>query len=139
MGKVATTTAAPTEMKRKKKKGRPSLSDLHERDNKLSISTPSRRSNRRNPNPNSNSPPEDFIDDDDERKEKKVKLVVRLPESNQQHFVQDSSSANSLSDSEGDNHDASVNAKRRKIDSVDPRSDDVVADQVVKFGAFCCF
>ncbi|XP_015079896.1 uncharacterized protein LOC107023652 [Solanum pennellii] len=132
MGKVATTTAAPTEMKRKKKKGRPSLSDLHERDNKLSISTPSRRSNRRNPNPNSNSPPEDFIDDDDERKEKKVKLVVRLPESNQQHFEQDSSSANSLSDFEGDNHDASVNAKRRKIDSVDPRSDDVVADQEEK-------
>ncbi|KAH0658149.1 hypothetical protein KY289_026897 [Solanum tuberosum] len=133
MGKVATTTAAPTEMKKKKKKkGRPSLSDLHERDNKLSISTPSRRSNRRNPNPNSNSPPPDFIDDDDERKEKKVKLVVRLPESNQQHFEQDSSSANSLSDSDGDNHDASVNVKRRKIDSVDPRSDDVVADQEEK-------
>ncbi|KAL3334361.1 hypothetical protein AABB24_030877 [Solanum stoloniferum] len=127
MGKVATTTAAPTEMK-KKKKGRPSLSDLHERDNKLSISTPSRRSNRRNPNPNSNSPPPDFIDDDDERKEKKVKLVVRLPESNQQ----DSSSTNSLSDSDGDNHDASVNVKRRKIDSVDPRSDDVAADQEEK-------
>lgn len=136
MVKMATaapaTIAAQTEMKRKKKKGRPSLSDLNERDN----STPPRRSTRQNPNPNSNSPPPDF-DDDDERKEKKVKLVVRLPQSNQQ----ESSSGNSLPDSGGDNHEASV--KRRKIDSVDPRSDDAVADQVLKFGVasgvYCYF
>ncbi|KAJ8534948.1 hypothetical protein K7X08_016676 [Anisodus acutangulus] len=69
----------------------------------------------------------DLIDDDDERKEKKVKLVVRLPQSNQQHFQQDSSSSNSHSDSDGDNDEASV--KRRKID---PRSDNAVADQEEK-------
>lgn len=128
MGKAETATAeveatVPTEMKRKKKKGRPSLSDLNKRDNKTSISTPPRRSTRRNPN----SPPPDFIDDDDERKEKKVKLVVRLP----QHFQQNSSSANSLSDSDADDNEASV--KRRKIDAVDLRSDDAVADQVVNW------
>ncbi|OIS97242.1 PREDICTED: uncharacterized protein LOC109234525 [Nicotiana attenuata] len=124
MGKAETVTAqveatVPTEMKRKKKKGRPSLSDLNKRDNKTSISTPPRRSTRRNPN----SPPPDFIDDDDERKEKKVKLVVRLP----QHFQQNSSSANSLSDSDADDNETSV--KRQKIDAVDLRSDDAVADQ----------
>ncbi|XP_055822020.1 uncharacterized protein LOC129890503 [Solanum dulcamara] len=113
MGKAETaaagiTIAAPTEMKRKKKKG----------------STP------RNPNSNSNSPPPDFIDDDDERKQKKVKLVVRLPQSNQQHFQQDSSSANLLSYSDEDNHDVSV--QRRKINFVDPRSEDAVADQEEK-------
>ncbi|CAN4076929.1 unnamed protein product [Withania somnifera] len=127
MGKVATGIAAPTEMKRKKKKGCPSLSDLHERNNKPSISTPPRRSTSRNPNPNLNSPLPDFIKDGDERKDKRVKLVVRLPQSNQQHFQQDSPSSNSFSDFDGGIHVASV--KRRKIDPMDPRSDDTVADQ----------
>ncbi|XP_076892874.1 uncharacterized protein LOC143544727 isoform X1 [Bidens hawaiensis] len=71
MGKV--TGGGATAAKNKKKKvGRPSLSDIHKRtlDNKPNFD---RRSTRRNPNTTS--------DDDDERKEKKVKLVVRLPQS----------------------------------------------------------
>lgn len=118
------------EMKRKKKKGRPSLSDLSKREiNKSSVI---RRSSRRNPNSNSNSPPPEFDDDEDERKEKKVKLVVRLPQSNnnQQHL--DNSSSNSDSDSEPEEREASV-INTSKISSVDLRSNDVVSDQVLNF------
>ncbi|XP_016506279.2 uncharacterized protein LOC107824075 [Nicotiana tabacum] len=117
------------EMKRKKKKGRPSLSDLSKREiNKSSVI---RRSSRRNPNSNSNSPPPEFDDDEDERKEKKVKLVVRLPQSNnnQQHL--DNSSSNSDSDSEPEEREASV-INTSKISSVDLRSNDVVSDQEEK-------
>lgn len=116
-------------MKKKKKKGRPSLSDLSKREiNKSSVI---RRSSRRNPNSNSNSPPPEFDDDDDERKEKKVKLVVRLPQSNNQQHL-DNSSSNSDSDSEPEEREASV-INTSKISSVDLRSNDVVSDQVLNF------
>lgn len=83
----------------KKKKGRPSLSNLRKRNldqqhqhqqqeeeedetlisSNPNFNTPSRRSKPNNLN--GISPVSDWIsgDDDDERKEKKVKLVVRLP------------------------------------------------------------
>ncbi|XP_052190576.1 uncharacterized protein LOC127800159 isoform X2 [Diospyros lotus] len=120
MGKVST-----AEM-RKKKKGRPSLSDLQKRNLKQlpdqpeeqhpetliasgpNFNTPPRRSTRRNPSLNGTTPPsgadrvshdedEDEDDDEDERKEKKVKLVVRLPHSNHHYSHPRSSAANSLS------------------------------------------
>ncbi|KAJ8538191.1 hypothetical protein K7X08_014731 [Anisodus acutangulus] len=103
------------EMKRKKK-GRPSLSKRE--NNKPSIV---RRSSRRNPNFDSNSP--EIDDDEDERKLKKVKLVVRLPNQSNQHLV-NSSEPDSEPDSEpelGDNLE--------KISIVDRRSDDAVSDQ----------
>ncbi|XP_019187786.1 PREDICTED: bromodomain-containing protein 9-like [Ipomoea nil] len=118
-------------LRSKKKKGRPSLSDVRHRENHKFAST----STRRNPNSNSESPPPEFVgdDDDDERKEKKVKLVVRLPESNNQHqHLPNSSSGNwaSESDPDGDNREASV--KKRKINAVNRRSTDVVLDQEEK-------
>lgn len=62
--------AAETMMlKKRKKKGRPSLLDIQKRN----LNRPSDR-------PHS---PELHDDDDDERKQKKVKLVVRLPHSDQ--------------------------------------------------------
>ncbi|XP_059278815.1 uncharacterized protein LOC132032999 [Lycium ferocissimum] len=135
MGKVTTITKttrretvsiATMEMKRKKKKGRPSLSDLSKRENnnnnKASVI---RRSSRRNPNldPNSNSPAPEFDDDEDERKQKKVKLVVRLPpnQSNQSQQHLDNSSEPDSEPELGDNNE--------KISTVDCRSDDVVSDQ----------
>ncbi|CAN4094101.1 unnamed protein product [Withania somnifera] len=125
------------EMKRKKKKGRPSLSDLSKRGN----TKPSfiRRSSRRNPNFDSNSPPPDFEqeenddDDEDERKQKKVKLVVRLPQHSENSSAAVTAAVNSDSDSDhelDDNRDESIDT--RKISSVDARSDDAVSDQEEK-------
>ncbi|XP_042066183.1 uncharacterized protein LOC121809546 [Salvia splendens] len=87
MGKVPTAVAAAaaTEMKRTKKKGRPLK-------NPPPLSPPSktplsnsanRRSTRRNPNHLNSPARSEFDDDEDERKEKKVKLVVRLPQSDE--------------------------------------------------------
>ncbi|CAN4123106.1 unnamed protein product [Withania somnifera] len=111
------------EMKRKKKIGRPSLSQTEIKNNTSLV----RRSSRRKPNFHTNSTAPDFEqdqndededEDEGERKQKKLKLVVRLP----QHAEVNSDL--------GDNHEESV--KRRKISSVDPRSDDVVSDQEEK-------
>ncbi|KAI3776550.1 hypothetical protein L1987_46336 [Smallanthus sonchifolius] len=99
MGKAA--GAGATAVKNKKK-GRPSLLDLHKR--ALVQQQLQWRSTRRNPNSTSADAGEDeyYDDDDDERKQKKVKLVVRLPQSDQQqqHLSSDlirSSSVNSAS------------------------------------------
>ncbi|KAA8537403.1 hypothetical protein F0562_026910 [Nyssa sinensis] len=144
MGKVAA-----AEMK--KKKGRPSLLDLQKRTllqqqgETLTSSNPNfnisnRRSTRRNPNLDEVSPTPQWIDgegdDDDERKEKKVKLVVRLPHSNQ-HYHQPGSSANSFSlnsvsygsdsNADAENHEASP--KKRKINVVGGRSGGVSTDE----------
>ncbi|XP_071923493.1 uncharacterized protein [Coffea arabica] len=136
------------EMKRKKKKGRPSLLDLQKRQQQQQQqqqktltpppappppnhnSTPTRRSTRRNPT-NYNSPSSEFFnndddDDDDERQQKKVKLVVRLPQSTQQHFHNSASAADSGAD-DPDDHQASP--RKRMINAVDRRSNDVVFDQ----------
>ncbi|XP_060199964.1 uncharacterized protein LOC132628220 [Lycium barbarum] len=110
------------EMKRKKKKGRPSLLDLSKREN--SKASTIRRSSRRNPNSNSPAPEFDDVDDDeDERKQKKVKLVVRLPpnQSNQSQQHLDNSSEPDSEPELGVNHE--------KISTVDRRSDDAVSDQ----------
>lgn len=149
MGKVA--TAATAEMKRKKKKGRPSK-------NPLPVSTPPkpinydstpityRRSTRRNPK-YLNSPPPEFEDDDDddERKEKKVKLVVRLPQSdenskinqkeqkNMRHSRDDDSASDSGSDSDPESEDREGHAKKRKINAVDRGSADADSIQVCYF------
>lgn len=146
MGKVTTiakttreTVAIAMEMKRKKKKGRPSLADLSKRENnKPSVV---RRSFRRNPNFESNSPPPEFEEEDeeededeDERKQKKVKLVVRLPQQSNQNHNQHLENSSSAADSEpeiGDNHEVSVDTT--KISSVDRRSDDAVSDLVLYF------
>ncbi|PSR99508.1 Bromodomain-containing protein [Actinidia chinensis var. chinensis] len=111
MGKVAA-----AEMKRKKK-GRPSFSDIQKR-NLQQQKTPI--PNRSKPNLNGTSPAPDSIsgdDEDDERHQKKVKLVVRLPPSN--HHL---NSASNGSDSNAD-------ADKSKIDAAGDGSDDL-ADQV---------
>ncbi|KAL1535168.1 hypothetical protein AAHA92_31253 [Salvia divinorum] len=149
MGKVPTAAAGTTEMKRKKKKGRPLK-------NSPPLSTPpktplsnsvSRRSTRRNPN-HLNSPPRpEFDDDEDERKEKKVKLVVRLPQSddktvaddkNQQqlrhsdrhsHDFDSGSESGSDYDSDPEDEDREGSPKKRKIIDDDGGSDDGGLDQ----------
>lgn len=118
----------------KKKKGRPSLSNLrkHNLDQQEqeqetlippnpNFNTPgSRRSKPNTNNPNGISPGSDWIsgddDDDDERKEKKVKLVVRLP----------SLSVNSASKSNG----SDLNADGDKPQINDRSGDLSTADQV---------
>nr|GMD04590.1 bromodomain-containing protein 9-like [Ipomoea batatas] len=137
MGKAtaaATVSVASDKMKRKKKKGRPSLSDLRTRDgNQSPGSNPTtRRSTRRNPNLGSPaSPPPEFDEDDDERKEKKVKLVGRLPQSSanqpQQHFENSPGNSDSGSDPDDENLESSV--KKRKVDAEDCRSELAVSDQ----------
>ncbi|KAL4569803.1 hypothetical protein LXL04_025447 [Taraxacum kok-saghyz] len=122
MGKVGGATPA------KKKKGRPSLVDLKKRaleEQELqNYQQLQRRSNRRNPNSvaaaDDASVDEDEYyedDDDDERKEKKAKLVVRLPQLNQQpHLLSDlvrSSSFNSASCGS----DSNADVDNRKINS----------------------
>ncbi|KAK6138823.1 hypothetical protein DH2020_027435 [Rehmannia glutinosa] len=150
MGKVA--TAATAEMKRKKKKGRPSknplpLSTPPKPVNYDSTPTTNRRSTRRNPN-QLNSPPPEFIDeddDDDERKEKKVKLVVRLPQSeennkinqkqqqqNKRHSRDYDSASGSGSESDPESEDPEAYAKKRKINAVDRGSDDAAPIQEKK-------
>ncbi|KAK6160832.1 hypothetical protein DH2020_004213 [Rehmannia glutinosa] len=150
MGKVA--TAATAEMKRKKKKGRPSknplpLSTPPKPVNYDSTPTTNRRSTRRNPN-HLNSPPPEFIDeddDDDERKEKKVKLVVRLPQSeennkinqkqqqqNKRHSRDYDSASGSGSESDPESEDREAYAKKRKINAVDRGSDDAAPIQEKK-------
>ncbi|PIN23324.1 hypothetical protein CDL12_03958 [Handroanthus impetiginosus] len=143
MGKAPTTAVTAAEMKRKKKKGRPSKNPLPP-EPALSNSA-NRRSTRRNPN-NLNSPPQPELDDDeDERKEKKVKLVVRLPQSeeksnvaekHQQHQnrrhsrdVDSGSGSMSGSGSDPESEDGDGRAKKRKINGVDRGSDDGVLDQ----------
>ncbi|KAK3006178.1 hypothetical protein RJ639_015714 [Escallonia herrerae] len=155
MGKVAATTAAAPvgDMKKKKKKGRPSLLDLQKRavekqqqeeqerqrrerqrdviSRSPSLSSPAHRSTRRDAN--SGYPGPELTageDDDDERKEKKVKLVVRLPQSNQ-HYPTPlnpprSSSANSLSCGSDSNENQEAAPKKRKINA---GSADAGADQ----------
>ncbi|KAG5542754.1 hypothetical protein RHGRI_015763 [Rhododendron griersonianum] len=119
----------------KKKKGRPSLSNLRKRNldqqeqeqetlipPNPNFNTPgSRRSKPNTNNPNGISPGSDWIsgdddDDDDERKEKKVKLVVRLP----------SLSVNSASKSNG----SDLNADGDKPQINDRSGDLSTADQV---------
>ncbi|KAI3459951.1 hypothetical protein Pfo_016614 [Paulownia fortunei] len=140
MGKVPT-AAATAEMKRKKKKGRPSK-------NPLVLSTPpkppisnstNRRSTRRNPNHLNSLPQPEFDDDDDERKEKKVKLVVRLPQSDEKSKVAEKQQqswrhsrdfdSGSGSGSDRESEDREGCAKKRKINGVDHGSDDGVLDQ----------
>ncbi|GER43939.1 DNA-binding bromodomain-containing protein [Striga asiatica] len=143
MGKASVAAATPETVR--KKKGRPSKK-------RPQLSTPpktpapnptSRRSTRRNPNHLDSSPHQpEFDDDDDERKEKKVKLVVRLPPSDEsvkrgqlqdsQHSRElDSGSGGSGSGSESDRdvEDREGHAKKRKIDGVDDGSDGGVSDQ----------
>ncbi|KAH6834914.1 DNA-binding bromodomain-containing protein [Perilla frutescens var. hirtella] len=149
MGKVPTAVAASTEMKRKKKKGRPLK-------NPLPLSTPpktslsnssNRRSTRRNPNQLNSPPRPDFDDDEDERKEKKVKLVVRLPQSDEKskateknqkqqqsgrhsHDSDSGSDSGSGYDSDPDDEDREGPTKKRKIIGADGGSDDGGLDQV---------
>ena len=111
MGKVAA-----AEMKRKKK-GRPSLSDIQKRNlQQQKTQIP----NRSKPNLNGTSPAPDSIsgdDEDDERHQKKVKLVVRLPPSN--HHLNSASNGS----------DSNAEANKSKIDAAGDGSDDL-ADQV---------
>ncbi|KAM3341537.1 bromodomain-containing protein 9 [Capsicum galapagoense] len=149
---VSSSSSIAMEMKkRKKKKGRPSLADLSKRQNSNNSITNSnknknkktsivRRSSRRNPNFESNSPApefdEDEDDDEDEREEKKVKLVVRLPQHSgavPEEEEEEGNSVNSDSDLEPefvDNNEGAI--EKRKISSVDRRSDDAVSDQEEK-------
>ncbi|PSS31185.1 Bromodomain-containing protein [Actinidia chinensis var. chinensis] len=108
MGKVAA-----AEMKRKKK-GRPSLSDIQKRNLQQQQTL---ISNRSKPNLDRTSPAQDSIsgdDEDDERRQKKVKLVVRLPPSNH-HF-----------NSASNGSDTNAHADKSKIDSAGDGSDDQV-------------
>ncbi|CAA0834920.1 DNA-binding bromodomain-containing protein [Striga hermonthica] len=142
MGKASIAAATPETAR--KKKGRPSKK-------RPQLSTPpktpapnptSRRSTRRNPNHLDSPPHQPEFDDEDERKEKKVKLVVRLPPSDEsvkrgqlqesQHSRElDSGSGGSGSGSESDRDvdDREGHAKKRKIDGVDDGSDGGVSDQ----------
>ncbi|KAK4390050.1 Bromodomain and PHD finger-containing protein 3 [Sesamum angolense] len=151
MGKVA--TAATAEMRRKKKKGRPSknpipLSAPPKPINYDSTPTTNRRSTRRKPS-NFNSPPQPEFeedDDDDERKEKKVKLVVRLPQDDENSKISrkqqqsrrhsrdygSGSGSGSGSDSEPESEDREACAKKRKINAGDLGSEDAVPVQEKK-------
>ncbi|XP_057794687.1 uncharacterized protein LOC131010982 [Salvia miltiorrhiza] len=160
MGKVAT-----AEMKRKKKKGRPPKTQipLIAPRNPIILGSPPitySRSHRRNPK-YFNIPPRDFDaedeDDDDERKEKKVKLVGRLPQSDetpkidqnlqQQREKKKDAAAHSSSPSESESASESEpdsgsptepdsaedrDAKKRKINAVDRGSDGAVSTQEKK-------
>ncbi|XVE49599.1 hypothetical protein DITRI_Ditri01bG0094900 [Diplodiscus trichospermus] len=138
--------------KKRKKKGRPSLLDLQKRNlkeqqqnqqnSKRNISapqitpnydsataTPLRRSTRRNPNNSSG----DYDDEDDEeeeeeltgkkRREKKLKLVLKLPSSQQKSPA---SSESRGSDSNLEESNAGSSHKKRKINSIGDGS--VIAD-----------
>nr|XP_043632033.1 bromodomain-containing protein 9-like [Erigeron canadensis] len=90
-------------IKKRKKLGRPSLSDLQRRQQQQQRDNSAIINNPNNSISNSNS---DHFDDEDERKRKKVKLVVKLPQSsspssppsssNANHFILNSGSANHL-------------------------------------------
>ncbi|KAL0361855.1 UNVERIFIED_CONTAM: Bromodomain and PHD finger-containing protein 3 [Sesamum radiatum] len=146
MGKAA--TAATAEMRRKKKKGRPSKNPIPVSAPPKPInydSTPAtnRRSTRRKPS-NFNSPPQPELedDDDDERKEKKVKLVVRLPQDDEnskisrkqqqsrRHSRDYGSGSGSGSDSDPESEDREACAKKRKINAGDLGSEDAVPVQL---------
>ncbi|XP_012838972.1 PREDICTED: uncharacterized protein LOC105959417 [Erythranthe guttata] len=141
MGKVPTAAAAATtEVKIKKKKGRPPKNrpplSAAATETPVPNST-GRRSTRRNPN-QLNSPPQPEFDededDDDERKEKKVKLVVRLPQSDEKRLGQSGPDSRdydsgSGSGSEPESEDRERSAKKRRINGVDRGSDDGVLDQ----------
>ncbi|KAL0352515.1 UNVERIFIED_CONTAM: Bromodomain and PHD finger-containing protein 3 [Sesamum calycinum] len=151
MGKVA--TAATAEMRRKKKKGRPSknpipLSAPPKPINYDSTPATNRRSTRRKPS-NFNSPPQPEFeedDDDDERKEKKVKLVVRLPQDDENSKISrkqqqsrrhsrdygSGSGSGSGSDSEPESEDREACAKKRKTNAGDLGSEDAVPVQEKK-------
>ncbi|KAL6995982.1 hypothetical protein U1Q18_006120 [Sarracenia purpurea var. burkii] len=139
---------AEMEMKKKKKKGRPSLLDLRKRNleehqqeqqQTLISSNPKFLSSNRRSKSDHNgiAPASDLIsgdggyDDDDERKEKKVKLVVRLPPS-KHHCPQLRSSANSLSLSSASyGSDSNADGEKSKINAVGDRSGELSAvDQV---------
>ncbi|KAJ0742084.1 putative chromatin remodeler Bromodomain family [Helianthus annuus] len=102
----------------KKKKGRPSLLDLHKRALEQNQQQLHRKSTRRNPNSTSAGEDDYYDDDDDERKQKKVKLVVRLPQSDQQPHL----SSSLIRSSSGSDSNADVD--NRKLQS----GSDVVAD-----------
>ncbi|KAL0440487.1 UNVERIFIED_CONTAM: hypothetical protein Slati_2531700 [Sesamum latifolium] len=155
MGKAA--TAATAEMRRKKKKGRPSktqipLSAPPKPINYDSTPATNRRSTRRKPS-NFNSPPQPEFeddDDDDERKEKKVKLVVRLPQDDENSKISrkqqqsrrhsrdygsgsgSASASGSGSDSDPESEDREGCAKKRKINAGDLGSEDAVPVQEKK-------
>ncbi|GMH16327.1 hypothetical protein Nepgr_018168 [Nepenthes gracilis] len=131
--------------KKRKKKGRPSLLDLHKRSLKQqqeelqkqhqqrllqkthkiqnpnpNTAAPLRRSARRNPNPNVTSPASDDAGDEDDeqlsgkRREKKLKLVLKLPDPSL-----NSPASNSGSDSNAeDDESAATNHRKRKVDAI---------------------
>lgn len=152
MGKVAAEMT-----RRKKKKGRPSKNPIPSSStlNKPISLGPNpiiyRRSNRRNQKFRNSQPPEiEDGDDDDEREEKKVKLVGRLPESeenrrvdqkqekNERHSRDDDSASESGSDSGPESEDRETHAKKRKINAVDRGSDDAVSVQVENLWSEFC-
>ncbi|XVE94407.1 hypothetical protein REPUB_Repub02eG0005900 [Reevesia pubescens] len=150
--------AAETMTRKKKKKGRPSLLELQKRSLKqqqqeqqqsLQHKTPNfvnpnsslnsnRRSTRRNPNIDGDSPVSDWVsagdDDDDERQQKKHKLLLGLNSSrNHQHYPNPSApnSASYGSDSNADGDDPEASLNRRKITTLRPGSDQM-AEKVSK-------
>lgn len=153
MGKVAS-----AEMKRKKKKGRPAKTQIPDSAPRKPIilgSPPITYSRSHRRNPKYFTIPTDFDDDDDERKEKKVKLVERLPESDDTPPIDQNqpqkrkaaahsagrAPASPSSESEQENGDASpsepesaedrdARAKKRKINAVDRGSDAPGSTQV---------
>ncbi|XP_042016749.1 cat eye syndrome critical region protein 2 homolog [Salvia splendens] len=146
MGKVAI-----AEMKRKKKKGRPPKAQipLIAPRNPIILDSPPitySRSHRRNPKfYNISLRDRDADDDDDERKEKKVKLVVRLPKSDDKETpkINQKDSAHSASEPEPDPASESEpdsgspafedrDAKKRKVNDVDHGSEGAVSAQEKK-------
>ena len=147
-------------MTRKKKKGRPSLLELQKRSLKeqqqqhqsLQQKTPNlinpnssissnRRSTRRIPNLEGDSPVPDWIfggdDDDDERQQKKHKLLLGLNSSrNHQHYPIPSgpNSASYGSDSNADGEDPEASAKRHKLTTLRPGSDQMVINYIAFSG-----
>ncbi|KAI3757329.1 hypothetical protein L6452_04864 [Arctium lappa] len=99
-----------------KKKVRPSLLDLHKCALEKRQLQNQQKSTRRNPNSTAAASADDYSANEDERTEKKVKLVVRLPQLQQQHASSDlirSSSVNSASCGS----DSNANVDNRKINS----------------------
>ncbi|CAK7346021.1 unnamed protein product [Dovyalis caffra] len=153
MGEIAG-EIADTTMKKKKKKGRPSLLELQKRSlkqqqlqeqkspnslkNPNSLNSDSILPNRRSTRRSSNSYAPEWIDgdddedddEDDERKEKKHKLLRGL--NPQKNNVQNSNSlgpSNSDSNADGGNHEEGI--RRRKISDVRVGSDDL-GEKVLK-------
>ncbi|XP_073284772.1 uncharacterized protein [Primulina huaijiensis] len=129
---------------KRRKKGRPSKTPHLSPPPKPIINDSAAAHNRRSTRHNPNLSNFDESGEEDERKEKKVKLVVRLPQSgdnigrkNQRDSTECDSGSGSgsghCSDSDPESEEPEGNGKKRRINAVDGGSTVAVSDQEKKF------